>query len=107
MKDAVKLLAWAALLFVSVVAVVWSLVVGRTAHAVGLGIVAIFTWVVWYRLARWIFGIRRRVAGHLLRSAATATLLEKDVASNRLADLRRALEQIYGAEASDQSGRLG
>jgi hypothetical protein len=71
MKDAVKLLTWAVLVFVSVVAVVWSLVIGRTAQAVGVGIVAIFTWVVWYRLARWIFGIRRRVASHLLRSATT------------------------------------
>jgi SpoVK/Ycf46/Vps4 family AAA+-type ATPase len=34
-------------------------------------------------------------------------LLEKEIATNRLADLRRALEQIFGAGASDRSGRCG
>ncbi|MEI7683981.1 MAG: AAA family ATPase [Planctomycetota bacterium] len=106
MKDLIKLVSWAGLFVTSAALVIWSLIQGRTAQAMAFGIAAIIVMISWQRFLLWVFGIRQRVRSHLGMAPKHATLLEKEIAVNRLTDVRRALEQ-YGSLSGARHRRLG
>ncbi|MBW3600487.1 MAG: AAA family ATPase, partial [Planctomycetes bacterium] len=88
-------------------AVLWAYIFETTGLAFGFGVLAVCTWVAWGVFLAWLFGIRRRMKRHLGYSLKAATFLEKEISASRVADVRRALESLYGDKVDDRTRRYG
>lgn len=107
MYPTLRTFIWLFLVFGGGFAVVLSFVLSTPLNALLVATCVIGIWIGWGVFSFWLFGLRRRVTGHMKSAIERVTFVTKDVGESRITDYVRTLEflrdeqnaQSYGASA--------